>query len=156
MSSYRSIFCFSFNNIQTLNIELWVSTFSCAFVNIHLDHRAEGSAFSSAFNNIHNLNIELWVLHAALHSKIFIFNRAMGSTFSSAFNNIHIALPAFVNIHLEYRALESIYSSAFKTKHTLNIELWVRHAALYSKNFISNIEVFSTISCIFNTALTLK
>ena len=50
----------------------------------------------------------------------------MGSTFSSAFENIH----------LEYQAVSSTFSSAFKIKHTLNIELWVRHSALHSKPYI--------------------
>ena len=127
------------------------STFSSAFENIHLEYRAVRSAFSSAFKIKHILNIELWVRHSALHSKTYILNissceidvqlciqnntnfeyRAMGSTYSSAFENIH----------LEYRAVSSTFSSAFKIKHTLNIELWVRHSALHWKTYILNIEL---------------
>ena len=130
------------------------STFSSAFENIRLEYRAVRSTFSSAFKIKHTLNIELWVRHSALHSKTYILNilsscefniqlciqnkthfeyRAMGSTFSSAFENIHL--------HLEYRAVRSTFSSAFKIKHTLNIELWVRHSALHSKTYILNIEL---------------
>ena len=127
------------------------STFSSAFENIHLEYRAVRSTFSSAFKIKHTLNLELWIRHSALHSKTYILNiesceidvqlciqnkthfeyRAMGSTFSSAFENIH----------LEYRAVRSTFSSAFKIKHTLNIELWVRHSALHSKTYILNIEL---------------
>ena len=64
----------------------------------------------------------------------------MGSTFSSAFENIR----------LEYRAVRSTFSSAFKIKHTLNIELWVRHSALHSKTYILNIE------CEFNIQLCIE
>ena len=64
----------------------------------------------------------------------------MGSTFSSAFENIH----------LKYRAVSSTFSSAFKIKHTLNIELWVRHSALHSKTYILNIE------CEFNIQLCIQ
>ena len=54
----------------------------------------------------------------------------MGSIFSSAFENIH----------REYRAVRSTFSSAFKIIHNLNIELWVRHSGLHSKTYILNIE----------------
>ena len=63
----------------------------------------------------------------------------MGSTFSSAFENIH----------LEYRAVSSIFSSTFNTKHTLNIEPWVRHLALHTKN--TNLE-YRAVGSIFNSA----
>ena len=90
------------------------STFSSAFENIHLEYRAVSSTFSFAYK-----------------TKTQFEYRAMGSTFSSAFENIH----------LEYRAVSSTFSSAFKIKHTLNIELWVRHSALHSKTYILNIEL---------------
>ena len=44
--------------------------------------------------------------------------------------------------HLEYRAVGWIFSSAFKTIHTLNIEVWVRHSAMHSKTYILNIELW--------------
>ena len=64
----------------------------------------------------------------------------MGWTFSSAFENIH----------LEYRAMRSTFSSAFKIIQNLNIELWVRHWALYSKTYIL------ISSCEFNIQLCIQ
>ena len=69
----------------------------------------------------------------------------MGSTFSSAFENIR----------LEYRAVRSTFSSAFKIKHTLNIELWVRHSALHSKTYILNIELWDRRSALHSKYYTL-
>ena len=47
--------------------------------------------------------------------------------------------------------MRSTFSSAFKIKHTLNIELWVRHSALHSKHtsWISSCE-FNIQLCIQN------
>ena len=49
----------------------------------------------------------------------------------------------------------SILSSALNTKHTLNIELWVRHSALHSKIFISNNELWHWHSALHSTTYKL-
>ena len=105
------------------------STFSSAFENIRLEFQAAGAIFSSAFTSIHTLNIEIKDRRSVLPSTPNTLEYpAMGWTFSSAFENIH----------LEYRAVNSIFSSAFKTKQSLYCELWDRHSSLHSKTLILN------------------
>ena len=80
-------------------------------------------------------------IQLCIQNKTHFEYRAIGSTFSSAFENIH----------LEYQAVSSTFSSAFKIKHTLNVELWIRHSALHSKTYILNIDFeFNIQLCIQN------
>ena len=69
----------------------------------------------------------------------------MGSTLSSAFENIY----------LEYRAVSSSFSSAFKTKHTFKNELWDRHSALHSKIFVLNFKLQKRYLALHSPAYTL-
>ena len=48
--------------------------------------------------------------------------------------DIQLCIQLIIRGIKEYRAVRSTFSSAFKIKHTLNIELWVRHSALHSKS----------------------
>ena len=121
------------------------STFSSAFDNIHVEFRFVGSIFSSAFDTIPTLNVELRVQHLALHLTpytLWISSYGLDISF------------AFENIHLEYRAVRSTFSSAFKIIHTWNIELLVWHSALHTKTFISNIELWDRHSSLHSTPYT--
>ena len=64
----------------------------------------------------------------------------MGSTFISAFENIHP----------EYRAMKSTFSSAFNTKHTLTVELLVQHSTC-----ILNIELCDRYSALHSKSYTI-
>ena len=55
--------------------------------------------------------------------------------------DIQLCIQLIIRGIKEYRAVRSTFSSAFKIKHTLNIELWVRHSALHSKTYTLNIEL---------------
>ena len=93
--------------------------------NIRLEFQAAGAIFSSAFTSIRTLNIEIEDRRSVLHSTPNTLEYpSMGSTFSSKFKKIH----------LEYRAVNLIFSSAFKTKQYLKCELWDRHSSLHSKH----------------------
>ena len=85
----------------------------------------------------------------------------MGSKFSSAFKHMY---------H-EYRAVGSIFSSAFNTLNNTSIEFWDRLPAQHSKTFLMNIDaqlcikhdthfgkraVRSIFSSVFNTIHTLN
>ena len=107
----------------------------CIQKHTQFEYRALGATFSSAFENIHIVHrAEIDVQLRIQHHTHFEY-RAMGSTFSSAFENTH----------LEDRAVGSIVSCALKTIHTLNIELWVRHTALHWKTFILNFELWDQL-----------
>ena len=90
------------------------------------------------------LNIKLWDRYSAQNHTHFEY-WPVGSTFSSAFGNIG----------LQYGAMRPIFSSAFNTINTLNIELWDRHYALKSKTFILKIELCDRYSTLHSKPYTL-
>ena len=90
----------------------------------------------------HTLNIELWDRHSAIPSKTYLLNIELlhqHSTLHSKPKTLWMSSYGFdfhlcIHKYLGHRAIRSTFRSAFKTIHTLIIELWVRHSALTFEN----------------------
>ena len=115
-------------------------------------------------NNTNNIRIsssEIAIQLYIQHSTHFEC-QAMGSTFSSTFENIHLehrAMGFFIQLCIrKYSYSSSTYEIDVQLciQHTLTIQLWDRHSAIFSKTYLFNIELLHQHSSLHSKPYTFE